>query len=78
MLHATSKVYSLTFINVQENYQMKLPTYISTHIKLFHSIKQFFKFHSLTQVIGFYLKPGFYMIAMIAAIAELIEQFRKK
>ena len=32
---------SLTFINFQENYQLKLPKYISTYIMLFHSIKQY-------------------------------------
>ena len=45
---------SLTFINFQENYQ--LTKYISTHIMLLHSIKQyliivstsFFQFYSLT------------------------------
>ena len=35
------KVDSLTFINFQENYQLKLPKYISTYIMLLHSIKQY-------------------------------------
>ena len=38
MLHVTSKVDSLTFINFPENYQT---AEIYTHTMLFHSIKQY-------------------------------------
>ena len=53
MLHETSKLDGLPFINFQENNQLKLPKYISTHIMLFHSIKQY----SLKQL--FLLKAWF-------------------
>ena len=46
MLHETSKLDGLPFINFEENNQLKLPKYLSTHIMLLHSIKQY----SLTQL----------------------------
>ena len=55
MLHETSKLDSLPFINFQENNQLKLPKYLSTHIMLLHSIKQY----SLTQLQLFLLKAWF-------------------
>ena len=53
MLHETSKLDSLPFINFEENNQLKLLKYLSTHIMLLHSIKQY----SLTQL--FLLKAWF-------------------
>ena len=69
------------FINFLENYQLRLPKYISTHIMLFHSIKQYLI--SVNQLLPIvfpnasvsgYLKPGFHMIATIAVIAAIAEK----